>query len=145
MIRNVFGIIPFVVLALLLTTGCGGDSYPSVHWKGNVTIDGQPVPSDAKAEIMVRLVDARKKSIGVSAKIVDGAYDLPKVPQGDVMVEFSIYRETPSKHAADAGRGIMDTEDLLPKWLRNGKGLRETAGSDNLSKNFDLTKNKPKD
>lgn len=127
---------------LIAASGCGPKKHPTVRWEGDVTLDGKPIPAEAKAEIHVQLSSAKERSVGASTKINNGHYALD-VPQGQVNVKFSIYIEKPAARQSDRERGIMDVENLVPNWMQSG--LKEAAGSENLAKNFDLTKKKPKD
>ena len=122
------------LLGLLL--GCSSSEYPSVRWEGNVTLQGKPIPSDATAEILVVSQDAARSSLAVKSKIEEGHYVLNQVPVGDVVVQFSIYRERPAKNKRDAERGIRDVENLLPASFSNH--LSGQASENDSQKDFDI-------
>lgn len=135
-----------VVFSLLLlaaaipfTTGCGSKSAgPTVKWAGTVTLEGQPLPSDVVGTIIIQTGGGENQAGNTQGAIVDGKYSLNDVPQGPVFVRFNILRQKPSTRPEDAGRGIVDSTDLTPKkWQR---GVEDVADSNNLEKNFDLTK-----
>lgn len=134
----------YTVLActLLFATilGCGGSPSkgPTVKWSGTITINGQPLPENAQGQIVVQCNSSTGASRGDQAEIVNGAYSLENVPQGEVTVSFDIYTTAPAKDPMDAERGVMDTTNLVPdRWM---KGVVDTADKDDSAKNFDLTK-----
>ena len=137
--RTVFSILmSMFMFAVAVTLGCGSPSDPTVKWSGTVTIDGQSIPSDAQGVIIVRSNSATGASRGDQAEIVDGAYTLQNVPQGEVLVSFDIYKLVPAKDKMDAERGIEDKKILVPdRWAL---GVTDTADKNDSAKNFDLTK-----
>ncbi|MBR5711566.1 MAG: hypothetical protein IKX40_12485 [Thermoguttaceae bacterium] len=136
-------IISSVVVCLLMfavVVGCGSGSKkgPTVKWSGTVTINGQPLPSNAQGQIVVTSNSNTGASRGDQAEIVNGAYSLQNVPQGEVTVSFDIYTTAPAKDPMDAERGVMDTTNLVPdRWMQ---GVVDTADKNDSAKNFDLTK-----
>ncbi len=128
------------MLVLAVVVGCGKSSNkgPTVKWSGTVTINGQPIPSDAQGQIIVQSNSSTGASRGDQAEIVNGAYSLNNVPQGEVTVSFDIFTTTPAKDPMDAERGVMDTTNLVPdRW---SQGVVDTADKNDSAKNFDLTK-----
>jgi hypothetical protein len=79
------------VLLLLAVglAGCGGGSADTVHLKGKVTLDGEPVPTDAQASVTFQPT-AGNKGKAVTAAIVNGAYDSPNTPRGPVLAIMSL-------------------------------------------------------
>ena len=120
---------------LLLLSGCGGSTYPTVEWSGTVTIGGQPIPSDAVASIEVVSLEASAESKATQADIVGGNYTLKDVPVGNVLVQFNIVREIPAKNPTDQMRGIRSYSNLVPG---NFAGFSEKAEQDDTQKNFDI-------
>ena len=128
------------MLALAVVVGCGSGSKkgPTVKWSGTVTIEGQPLPSNAQGQIIVQSNNATGASRGDQADIVNGSYSLQSVPKGEVTVSFNIYTTAPSKDPMDAERGVEETTNLVPdRWLN---GVIDTADKNDSAKNFDLTK-----
>ena len=127
-----------LMFAVAVTLGCGSPSDPTVKWSGTVTIEGQPIPSDALGVIIVRSNSATGATRGVQAEIINGAYTLQSVPQGEVTVSFDIYKLVPAKDKMDAERGIEEKNILVPdRWAI---GVTDTADKNDSAKNFDLTK-----
>ena len=123
-----------VVVALGLS-GCGAGgsaSGPVAHWHGKVTINGQPVPSDAQARIsfMPEITRPGQKANPTSAEIVNSQYDAPKVPVGPVKVTFNIVRwsgQTTTAGAASS-RPVPKWEFLVPEKYRDGMALEVEEG-----------------
>ncbi len=128
------------MLTLAVVVGCGSGSKkgPTVKWSGTVTINGQPLPDNAQGQIVVQCNSSTGASRGDQGEIVNGAYSLDNVPQGEVTVSFDIYTTAPAKDPMDAERGVMETTNLVPdRWT---KGVVDTADKNDSAKNFDLTK-----
>ena len=128
------------ILTLAVVVGCGKSSNkgPTVKWSGTVTIEGQPLPSNAQGQIIVKGNSSSGASRGDQAEIVNGSYSLQNVPKGEVTVSFDIFTTSPAKDPMDAERGVMDTTNLVPdRWM---KGVVDTADKNDSAKNFDLTK-----
>ena len=136
-------IISSILVCLLMfavVVGCGKSSTkgPTVKWSGTVTIEGQPLPSNARGQIIVRGNSSSGASRGDQADIVNGYYSLQSVPKGEVTVSFDIYTTAPAKDPMDAERGLEDITNIVPdRWT---KGVVDTADKNDSSKNFDLTK-----
>lgn len=127
-----------LMFAVAISFGCGSPKDPTVKWSGTVTINGEPIPSDAKGSIIVRSNNKTGSAGGDQAEIVNGAYTLQNVPQGEVTVSFDIYKSVPAKDKMDADRGIEDIVSLVPeRWTQ---GVTDTADKNDSAKNFDLTK-----
>ena len=136
-------IISSILVCLLMfavDVGCGKSSTkgPTVKWSGTVTIEGQPLPSNAHGQIIVQGNSSTGASRGDQAEIVNGSYSLQSVPKGEVTVSFNIYTTAPSKDPMDAERGVEETTNIVPdRWTQ---GVVDTADKNDSSKNFDLTK-----
>lgn len=122
------------VVLLLLISGCAETSAPTAHLAGTVTIGGAPIPADADASMSFVRVTGGK---GVTVPIVDGRYDSPQTPEGDVMVRFSISHSVgPVKKSEHGGVEYRDSESLVPQ--KYAGGTRLNVSGDNLSQDFDL-------
>ena len=127
-----------LTLAVVVGCGSGAKKGSTVKWSGTVTIEGQPLPSNAQGQIVVQSNNATGASRGDQADIVNGSYSLQRVPKGDVTVSFNIYTTAPAKNQSDAERGLEDTTNIVPeRWLQ---GVVDTADKNDSAKNFDLTK-----
>ncbi|MBQ6616997.1 MAG: hypothetical protein IJH67_11590 [Thermoguttaceae bacterium] len=127
-----------LTLAVVVGCGSGAKKGPTVKWSGTVTIEGQPLPSNAQGQIVVQSNNATGASRGDQADIVNGSYSLQSVPKGEVTVSFNIYTTAPAKNQSDAERGLEDTTNIVPdRWLQ---GVVDTADKNDSAKNFDLTK-----
>lgn len=101
-----------------------------------MTIGGKPVPSDADAAISFSLVNGGPEDVA-QAKIVDGKYDCPDAPQGQVMVKFYITQKYgPEKFNERTQTNYRQTRNLVPPNYLAGVPL-EVSG-DNTSQDFDL-------
>lgn len=128
-----------LIVSVFFLSGCGSKSSgPTVKWAGTVTLDGQPIPSDAIGTIIVQTSGQAGQAGSTQGSIVNGQYSLKDVPQGSVLVRFNILQQKPSTRPEDAGRGIIDSTDLTPKKWQ--KGVEDTATANDTNKNFDLTK-----
>ena len=115
------------LFAVAATVGCGLNSGPPVaHLRGKVTIDGKPVPSEAEARIMFvpPTSAANRNSKPAMVPIVNGEYDAPDVPVGQVIVRFDIQRPTGREFA----RGMKESENLVPEVHREGIEIAVTEG-----------------
>jgi hypothetical protein len=118
-------------------TGCGAGSSgkPTAHLSGTLTIDGQPVPANTVGSVTFRPPGSGQAS-PVTAQVVDGKYDCPNVPQGDVTVFFQLQQL--GKMIGEPGRQYPERRDLLAeKYSVSGIDLKVT--DDNSNQNFDLT------
>jgi hypothetical protein len=129
------------ILAALVATalaGCGSGSSgkPTAHLSGTITIDGQPVPANVVGSVTFRPPGTGQAS-PVTAQVIDGKYDCPNVPQGDVTVFFQLVQQT-GKMLGEAGRQYPEIRNLLAdKYSVSGIDLNVT--DDNSNQNFDLT------
>ena len=138
--KRIISSILVCMLTLAVVVGCGSGAKkgPTVKWSGTVTIEGQPLPSNAQGQIVVQSANATGASRGDQADIVNGSYSLQSVPKGEVTVSFNIYTTAPAKNQSDAERGLEDTTNIVPdRWLQ---GVVDTADKNDSAKNFDLTK-----
>jgi hypothetical protein len=121
---------------LLIASGCGnGNSKPTAHVSGTVTINGQPLPADAEGTIMFRpAAEGMAKTAGLP--IITGKYDSPQTPAGEVTVYFGIQKTT-GKQISDAGGPLYpEFRNIVP--AGDAKGIELTITSDNSEQNFDL-------
>jgi hypothetical protein len=123
-----------VLVVLFLTSGCGESSGPTAHLAGTVTIQGEPVPSDAQAALSFA---ARDGGESVSVPITNGRYDSPKTPQGPVTVRFYISRSVgPVKISERTGKEFQDIANLVPP--EHAAGITIKVSGDNLKQDFKL-------
>jgi hypothetical protein len=78
-----------VLLIVAGIVGCGGSAIDTVHLKGKVTLDGDPVPPNAQASVTFQPA-AGNKGKAVTVPIVNGAYDSPNTPRGSVLAIMSL-------------------------------------------------------
>jgi hypothetical protein len=122
-----------VLLTVASVLGCHSGP-PVAHLKGKVTIKGQPVPSEAHAKIMFAPPATGASRIAKAAivPIVNGQYDAPNVPVGQIMVGFDIQKETGREFA----RGMKETINLVPEEHQSGMAL--TVSESDQTHDFDL-------
>lgn len=132
--RRVYPVIAAAMVAGL--AGCsGGDASgkPTAHLSGRVTIEGEPVPGDARGT-----VDFHPATGGMaqptSAVIEGGKYDCPNVPIGDVLVYFNINRPTGRMISEDGGTLFPEREQLVPE---DKQGMQIQVAGDE-TRDFDL-------
>lgn len=122
-------------LALVIVAGCSEDKR-TAHLQGNVTIDGQPIPDDAEAVIMIRPV-GEGQSRGKSARLVGSRFDVPDAPRGPVLVQFSIEQPTGEiAPFAPGARREMRYRSLVPEEYT--PGVKVEVEGDNLNMEFEL-------
>jgi len=127
-----FSLILLVVVGL--ASGCGKSAPPTAHLAGAVTINGAPVPADAKAALSFEPVAGGES---VSATITDGRYDVAAAPQGSLLVRFYISRPVgPKKVSERTGQEYQDVANLVPPQHAAGMTIEVTA--DNLKQDFAL-------
>jgi hypothetical protein len=114
--------------------GCSEDgalSKPTAHLRGNVTIDGRPVPSDAEGTIVFRPAGGGGQAQPASATIVDSKYDAPNVPQGKVKAYFNIGRLTGRMITEAAGGSpFAEMEQLAPAEAETGISIDVTGDAE---------------
>jgi hypothetical protein len=102
---------------------------------GDITIDGQPVPSDAWVTINFR------PSLGssgqpTSAEVTGSSYECPDVPLGKVDVFIQALQET-GQMRSEGGRSWPETRSLIAD--KYGSGIQIEVTEDNSDQHFELT------
>jgi hypothetical protein len=120
-----------------LLAGCnaGSGGKPTAHLSGKVTIDGEPVPSDAWGTITFRAT-APGQARDTGADISNGEYDCPDVPLGKVNAFIQVVQAT-GKMRSEGGRQWPETRNLLAEKYNNEIPLEVTG--DNRNQDFALT------
>jgi hypothetical protein len=127
------------ILAAVALLGCdaGGSGKPTAHLSGDITIDGEPVPSDASVTINFRPPLGSSGQAGpTSAEISGSSYDCPNVPLGTVDVFIQIVQPT-GRMTSEGGRSWPETRSLIADKYASGIQLEVT--DDNSSQDFELT------
>jgi hypothetical protein len=137
-VHRIFAHPASVALALLLTSlffvnGCGGQA-ESAHLAGNVTVGGEPLPDDVVEARISFMPTENGRGPTSGAQIVDGRYDVPAGPLGEVKVFFGITRKT-GKMIQDSRGPVEEVVSLVPSETMNQ--TIEVEG-DNLNLDFDL-------
>jgi hypothetical protein len=117
-------------LALLLCAGCGP---PTVRVSGNVTLDGQPVPSG-----IIAFAPAEGTAPPVTASIADGAYSATLQP-GKKLVQISapvVAGTRKEYNAPDAPTVEVTRETVPPRY--NSQSELSLDVTDSLEKDFAL-------
>jgi hypothetical protein len=124
------------VAALALIVGCNGAA-DTAHLQGQVTLDGKPLPADAEGSISFQPLQGDQSRATV-VKIIDGRYDAPGAPPGQVKATISLVK--PTGKMLDNGRGqpSPEYESLIPADYGNAFDL-EVSG-DKADQHFDLTR-----
>jgi hypothetical protein len=129
-----------VLIALSLMVGCnaGKATGPVAHWQGKVTINGEPIPSDARGRIMFvpSSTGSNRNAKPAIVEIVNSRYDAPDVPIGPLTVTFDIMRLTGREIPREGGPPIQESESLVPEEHRNGVPVNVTEGAE--THDFDL-------
>jgi hypothetical protein len=123
---------------MVFLVGCGknGSGKPTAHLSGTITIDGQPVPDNTVGSVTFRPSGSGQAS-PTTAQVIDGKYDCPNAPQGNVTVFFQLVQQT-GKMVGDPGRQAPEVRSLLAdKYSVSGIDLNVT--DDNSSQDFALT------
>jgi len=122
-----------LLACLLFVTGCGDDLGPTAHLAGTVTLRGKPIPPDAQAGISFQPATGE----AVKVLIVDGKYDSPETPQGNVIVTFHIAKPMgPVKTSPRTGKEYQNVKNIVPP--RHAVGIPIEVSEDDLNQNFDL-------
>ena len=102
------------IVGLGMSVGCGPSSGENVaHLSGEVTLDGKPLPDRSLASVTFR-PQSNGKARPVSAEIVQGRYDCPTVPMGDVLAQMSISIPTGRTFRSDrTGENVDELEDVV--------------------------------
>jgi hypothetical protein len=99
-------------------------------------IGGSPVPSDAEGVVNFRPAVSGLAN-PTSARIVNGRYDAPDVPIGQVDVTFNIRQPTGQMvDPGDGGRPEPGYRDLVPAAKKSGMSIDVTG--DKADMNFEL-------
>ncbi|MCA9234642.1 MAG: hypothetical protein KDA44_04195 [Planctomycetales bacterium] len=113
--------------------GCSGSS-STAHLAGAVTVGGKPIPADANASITFH---GSGEGQTVNVPIVDGKYDSPATPRGEVRVYFTVTQEVgPVKKSPRTGADYRDIVDIVPPKYATGVAL--TVAEDNQQQDFNL-------
>ncbi len=119
-------------LSALLATGCGGDGPEVVPVSGNVTWNGDPMPSGT---IVFRPADGVARS--EAGQIEEGYYSLD-VPPGAKTVEITARRVVEGKFdTSNPGEKVPLTEQYVPKEY-NAETTLEADVGDTTSFDFSL-------
>lgn len=127
-------------MALLASTsvlapagGCVRET--TARLQGAVTLAGKPIPADARAFIVFASGPDRSRS--TTAPIIDGRYDSPHTPVGDVTVFFEISHPVGPERTSDrTGLAYRDVATLVPARYETGVPLN--VAGDDAHRNFDL-------
>ena len=117
--------------------GCGGatGSANTAHLKGKITLDGQPIPSDASSSITFKPT-RRGQGRTTFSTIDDGVYDSPDTPKGPVKIYISIQQPTGRMVSEEGGSPFAEMRSLVPDSYSGGIDME--IGEDNLNLDFDL-------
>lgn len=122
-----------VALAVVVCAGCNQPEPARIQ--GAVTLAGKPVPADAEAFIV--FAAGPNHSTSVSAPIVNGRYDSPRTPRGDVTVFFEISHPVgPERKSDRTGLMVRDVATLVPS--RYATGIAIHVDGDESGRDFDL-------
>lgn len=125
-----------LALLMLPLVGCDGQSGATTTLSGQVTIGGQPIPSDATASVSFRPIGGQKAQ-PVSALIANGGYRCDAVPLGPVVAEFDIRQPVgPMKTSARTGAQYQEEKSLVPANHAAGIEFEVKAGDE--SRDFEL-------
>ena len=116
-----------IALGLLLATllGCEVRSrYPTAHLAGMVSIGGEPVPEGKL--VLLPLDSAHGPAVG--AEIVNGRYDCPRAPLGNVRAQVSDNRRT-GKTLNVMGAQLPEVVSIVPESARDGVKINVTGSN----------------
>lgn len=130
-----------VAMGSLVVTclGCGaGATSNTAHLAGKVTLDGEPVPANALAAITFQPATGNQGK-AITVAIVDGAYDSPHTPRGEVLAILSL--STPSGKVVKSERtgrefSEMTAIELSPEQMG---GIALNINDDEDNHDFSLT------
>jgi hypothetical protein len=130
---------PVVLLLaqLVVCDGCGSGSSPknTAHLKGNITLQGQPIPLAARASITFKPTRTGQAKT-TFASIVDSTYDSPNTPKGPVKVYLAIQVPTGKMVSEAGGAPYAEVRNLVPPSYSNGIDLE--VSEDTLEQDFEL-------
>jgi hypothetical protein len=117
-------------------SGCTDSGPPTAHLRGTITINGQPIPADAEAVIIIRSA-GEGQARSTSARLEGGRFDVPDAPRGSVRIQFSIEQPTGVIAAFEPGAAPeMRYRSLVPP--EHGKGIVREITGDDLDMQLDL-------
>jgi hypothetical protein len=122
-----------VVADLISATGCGNAQKNVAHLEGVVTIDGQPLPSDAQASIRFSPM-SRGRSAG--AAVENGKYSCTDAPMGKVKVYLTVTRPTGKMLTESDNRPYPEVASIIASKYVPGIDIEVTG--DNAKQDFDL-------
>jgi hypothetical protein len=140
--RRTFAASRFEYLALGVLAcgclGCGKSASDTAHWAGMVTLDGKPIPANAKAAITFQPAGGSKGK-AITVPIVNGAYNSPNTPLGHVTAIVSL--NLPSGKTYKSERTGQEVAELSPVTLtpEQTQGIALTVDGDNANHDFSLT------
>ena len=122
---------------LVALSGCGSGSRPAntSHLKGQITLDGEAIATDASASITFKPTRSGQAKTSF-ATIADSRFDSPHTPQGPVKVYISIQRPTGKMVSEAGGTPYAEVRSLVPPKYTRGIDLE--VGGDNFEQDFDL-------
>lgn len=116
-----------------LAVGCGPST---ANLAGKVTIDGKPLPDDAKGTIYFAPINPEAGK-AVAALVTDSSYQASGVPLGEVGVSFEITQNVGApKISPRTGAEVQETKSLVPP--ETSGGVRISVAGDNANQDFDL-------
>lgn len=124
--RSKLGVVVLFALVAVLLSGCDASV---VNVRGNVTFNGEPVPT---GDIVFR---GDEKTEG--GKIVDGKYEL-EVASGLSRVEITAYRETGKIDRSNPGSESPEIEMYIPEEYNVRTTLTADTSSGENTFDFDL-------
>ena len=107
----------------------------TAHLKGKITLDGGPIPADARASITFKPTRSGQAKT-TFASIIDGSYDSPETPKGLVKTYISIQQPTGKMISEAGGRPYAEMRSLVPASCMGGFDM--DIDGDNLNKDFNL-------
>jgi hypothetical protein len=120
--------------ACTLIGGCGTDRRAgTAHLQGTVTINGQPLPDDAQANVTFA---PASKGRTAGAVITNGEYDCPDAPLGKVKAYFSVMRPTGRTITETDNRPYAEVGSIIASKYASGIDL--DVSGDNANQDFDL-------
>jgi hypothetical protein len=126
-----------LLLLLVLTLGCGGDSSGRFAISGTVTLDGEPVPTGAIAVIPTPGTDAPTSG----GSIHDGEYSIP-ASQGPTAGRYRVEIRWPREAGQVElypGESGAKFEEAIPAKYNSKSTLEIQVGEGSTEHNFDLT------
>lgn len=124
-----------MISALVVAFGCGKAEKHVARIQGVVTIDGQPLPADAMANVSFRpTLPGQGRAAG--ATVVGGKFDCRDAPLGKVKVYIDVQRVTGRMIQESDGVPFREVRSIIsPKY---GSGIDLEITGDDDSQDFDL-------